>query len=126
MCTKARPKRQRTYRFEDSGRVVVNGVDTGSILPEEEHTSEHETVHHIAASSKSLEGLPETNTNGRSLVLQSLVNSGDLLGDVHVVGAQLADPAKVLHRLAATVLEEKPAGRFLDPQGSSEKEARRH
>ena len=114
----------RSYRFENCGRVVVDGVDTGSILPEEEHASQHQTVHNISAGGEGLEGLPEANTNGRLLVFKGLVDSGNLFGDVDVVGIQLADPAKVIHRLAATVLEEQPAGRFLDPQGSSEKQTR--
>jgi hypothetical protein len=111
----------RSYRFENCGRVVVDGVNAGSILPEEEHASQHQTVHNIPASGESLEGLPETNADGRLLVFKGLVNSVDLLGDVNVVGIQLADPAKVLHRLAATVLEEQPTGRFFDPQSSNEK-----
>lgn len=115
-----------TYRFEDGGRVVVDSIDTRSILPEEKHTPEHQTVHDIAARGEGLEGLPEANADRRFLVLQSLVDSGDLFADVDVVGIQLADPAEILHRLAATVLKEKPAGRFLDPQRSSEEKTGRN
>lgn len=114
----------RSYRFENRRRVVVDGVNAGTILPEEEHASQHETVHNISARGEGLEWLPETKTDRRLLVFKGLINSSDLLGDVNVVGIQLADPAEVLHRLTAMVLKEQPAGRFLDPQGSNEKQTR--
>jgi hypothetical protein len=114
-----------TYRLENSRRVVVDGVDTGTVLPEEEHTAQHETVHDALVGGKGLERLPEANTNGASLILKGLVDGGNLFGDVNVVGVQLANPAKILHRLTATVLEEEPTRRFLDPQGTGEEEAGR-
>lgn len=116
--------RRVTYT-EDGGRVVVDGVDARSVLPEEEHASEEQSPHHVRAGSESLEGLPESNTDSRLLMLMGLVNGSDLFSDIDVGGLQLTDPAKVLHSLLAAVVKEKPARGLADPQGTSEKHASR-
>lgn len=104
-----------TY-LEDGGGVVVDGIDTRTILPEEEHASQEQTVAEERAGAKSLEGLPESHTNGGPLFLDSSVNSGNFLGDVHVTGSQLTDPAKVVHGLRALVVQEQPSGGFPHPE----------
>jgi hypothetical protein len=116
---------QRGTHLEDGGRIVVNGVDTGSILPEEEHAAEEQTPHDIGASGKGLEGFPETDADSRSLVLMGLVNGGNFFCDVHIICIQLANPAEVLHGLLALVVKEQPARGFPNPQGTYEKQAGR-
>ena len=74
------------YRFEDSWGVVVDGVDARTVLPEEEHTAQHQTVHDTLVRGEGLERLPEANTNGASLVFKGLINGGNLFGYVNVVG----------------------------------------
>lgn len=101
--------------LEDSGRVVVDSVDTGSILPEEEHAAEEQTPHQVRAGSKRLEGLPESETDGRLLVLMGLVNGSNFFGNIHIRSVQLADPAKVFHSLLALVVKEEPARRLAHP-----------
>lgn len=54
-------------------------------------------------------------------MLVGLVNSSHFFGDVDICRLQLTDPAEVLHGLLSAVVEEKPARRFPDPQGTSEK-----
>lgn len=115
------PRGSPSYRSENSRRIVVDGIDTGAVLPEKEHAAQEQTPHNVLASAEGLEGLPESKTDGGLLIFKSLVDGCYLLRDVNVVGIQLADPAEVLHRLAATILEEKPARGFLDPQCTSEK-----
>lgn len=119
------PGREYSYRSENGRRVVVNSVDTRAVLPEKEHAAQHKTVHDALVGSEGLEGLPETNTNSTLLIFKSLINSNHLFRDVNIVGFQLADPAEVLHCLAATVFQEQPAGRFLHPQRTNEKQPRR-
>lgn len=75
---------QRCTHREDSGRVVVDCVDTRSVLPEEEHASEEQSPHHVGASSESLEGLPESKTDSSLLVLVGLVNGSHFFGNVDI------------------------------------------
>lgn len=111
-----------TYR-EDGGRVVVDGIDARPILPEEQHASDEQPPLQIRSPAKRLEGLPETNTDGRLLLLVDLVDGGNLLGDVHVRGLQLANPAQVLHALTSAVLEKEPARGFANPQRPCKEQA---
>jgi len=104
-----------TY-LEDGGGVVVDGIDTRSVLPEEEHASQEQTVAEERPGAKSLEGLPESHTNGGPLFLDSIVNGGDLLSDIDVTRGQLTDPAKVVHGLRALVVQEQPSGGFPHPE----------
>ena len=114
-----------TY-LEDSRRVVVDGVDTRTILPEEEHASQEQTPHQVRALSKCLEGLPEPNTHGGLLSFVGLVNSRNFFGDVDIGSGQLTDPAEILHSIAAALMEEQPPRRFPDPQGTHEQQTRRN
>ena len=95
-----------TEGLEDGGRVVVDGVDTGSVLPEEEHATQEQTVAEKRAVLESLEGLEEAHTNSSLLLLVSLVDSSNLLGDIDITGGQLADPAQVFHGLGTVLVEE--------------------
>lgn len=115
-------KRQATWELyletylEDGGGVVVDGVDTRTVLPEEKHASQEQTVAEERPGAKSLEGLPEAHTNGGALFLDSSINSSNFLGDVHVTGSQLTDPAKVVHGLRTLVVQEQPSGGFPHPE----------
>ena len=79
--------------LEHRGTVVVDGVDTGAILPEEEHESQEQSPHHPGIRAGCLEWLPETSADLGLLLLQGLVDAGDLLDNVDVVLGQLANPA---------------------------------
>lgn len=95
-----------TKTGEDSRAVVVDGVDTGRVLPEEQHATQEEAVLQARRLEDSLEGLPEAQTNSSNLLLDGLVNSSHLLGDVNISFIELTNPAEVLHGLLATTLEE--------------------
>lgn len=95
-----------TEGLEDGRRVVVDGVDTGSVLPEEEHAAQEQTVAEKRTVLESLEGLEEAHADGGLLLLVSLVDSSNLLGDVDITGGQLADPAQVVHGLGTVLVEE--------------------
>lgn len=113
---------ERGTDLENGGRVVVDGVDTGSVLPEEEHAAEEQTPHQVRTSGKGLKGLPETETDGRLLVLMGLIDGSNFFGDIDIGSLQLADPAEVLHGLAALVVKEKPARGLAHPQGTNEQQ----
>lgn len=111
-----------TDGLEDGWRVVVDGVDTGGVLPEEERATEEESVHDLSVAAKSLEWLPETETDSVALGLNGSINGVDLLLHVDLVDAKLADPAEVAEGLLALALEHKPSWRLADPDGSDEEE----
>lgn len=106
---------------EDSRRVVVDSIDTRAVLPEEEHTSQEQTPHHVGALGQGLERIPEAETNNGLLGLVCLVNGSNFFRDVEIRRSKLADPAEVLHRLLSAAVEEEPTGGFPNPQGSREK-----
>lgn len=111
--------------LEDSGGVIVDGVDTGAILPEEEHATQEKTVHDTLVGTSGLEWLPEANTNGCALLLQGGVNSTNLLNHVDIILGQLTDPAKVLNSILTTAAGEQPTGRLADEDTTNQQEAGR-
>lgn len=111
-----------TY-LEHGRGIVVDSVDTRAILPEEHGTTEEEAPHNTLVGAGSLEGLPETNTNSRALLLESLVNSTDLLNHIDVIFLQLAHPAEVLNGLFAATTSEQPTRRLLDENASDDQQA---
>ena len=113
-----------TY-LENSGRVVVNGVDTRSVLPEEQHAAQEQAVHDLVVGVSSLEGLPEAKTNGRALLFQGLVNGADLLNDVDVVLGKLAHPAQVLDSLLTATTGEQPTRGLPDKDATDQQKAGR-
>lgn len=110
-----------TNRGEHSRGVVVDCVDARTVLPHEQHASKEQAPHDLAVFPSCLEGLPETLTDSGSLFLENEVERSDFFNDVHVVGGQVADPAKVLDGGLAAVLGHEPAGALLDPESSEEK-----
>ena len=82
-----------TNTLEHRGTVVVDGVDTGAILPEEEHESQEQSPHHPGIRGGRLEWLPETSADLGLLFLQGLVNASDFLDNVDIAFGQLANPA---------------------------------
>lgn len=110
-----------TDGLEDSGGVVVDGVDTGAVLPEEEHTTEEESPLNLVVTSDSLEGLPESKTDGGSLVFKSVVDESNLLDNVEVVDGKVTDPAKVLKTLLSSTFSDQPTRRLVKPERSKEK-----
>lgn len=111
---------------EDSRRVVVDGIDTRAVLPEEKHTSQEQTPHHVRALGKCLERLPEAETNNGLLGLVGLVNGSNFFRDIEIRGGKLADPAEVVHRLLSVAVEEEPTGRFPNPQRTHKKHTSRN
>lgn len=97
-----------TYRFEDSRAVIVDGIDTRSILPEEQGAAEEQTPLDLIVGSGSLERLPETNADSTALLLQSLVNGTNLLNHIDIVLGKLANPTEVLDGLFAATASEEP------------------
>lgn len=111
--------------LEDSRGVVVDGVNAGTVLPEEEHATQEQTPHDTLVVTSSLEWLPEANTDGRALLFQGLINSTDLLHHVDIALGQLADPAKVLDGFLATATGEQPTGGLADEDTANQQETGR-
>ena len=110
-----------TNRLEDGGRVVVDGVDTGAVLPEEEHTTEEETVLDLALLD-SLEGSPEARADNHAVVLDLSIDGSNLLNHVGVGRIEVTDPAQILDGLLAVTASELPARRFPQPKSTEEKQ----
>jgi hypothetical protein len=66
--------------------------------------------------------LPESFTDGGGLLFEDEVERSDLFNNVKIIGGQVADPAKIGDSGLATVLGQKPARTFPDPECSEEKE----
>lgn len=111
--------------LEDSRGVVVDGVNAGTVLPEEKHATQEQTPHDTLVATGRLEWLPEANTDGRPLLLQGLINSADLLHHVDIGLGQLADPAKVLDGFLATATGEQPTGGLADEDATDQQETGR-
>lgn len=79
--------------------VVVDGVDTRSVLPHEEETTEQESPLNLAVTTDSLERLPEALSNGCSLLFEGGIKHSDFLDDVDVLNGEVTDVAKVLQSL---------------------------
>ena len=82
-----------TYRLEDSRAVVVDSVDAGAVLPEEQGASEEQAPHDFLVGTGSLERLPEADANATALLVQRLVNGTDFFNHIDIIFGQLADPA---------------------------------
>ena len=100
--------------LEHGRAVVVDGVDAGPVLPEEEHATEEQPVQDTLVRPGFLERPPEAKPDRGALVLQGLVNGPDLLNHVDMVGGDLADPAEVADGLLTPTTQEQPARGFLD------------
>lgn len=114
-----------TNRLEDGGRVVVDGVDAGTVLEHEKETTDQESPLDLAVAADSQERLPESKTDSRSLLLVCSIDKGDFLNNVKLVACKLADPAKVLQALLTSALGEKPARSLLDPDTADQEKTTR-
>lgn len=92
-----------TERLEDGGRVVVDGVDTRSVLPQEEHGAEEETPPNLGLA-EGLERLPETDTVASAELLNGGLDGGDFLNNVQIGALEVPDPAEVLQSLFTLTL----------------------
>lgn len=110
--------------LEHGRAVVVDGVDAGPVLPEEEHATEEQPVQDTLVRPGFLERPPEAKPDRGALVLQGLVNGPDLLNHVDMVGGDLADPAEVLDGLLAAATQEQPARRLFDEEKADNQKAR--
>ena len=92
---------------------VSKGVRTSVALSREEserrHAAEEEAVLYLAML-KRKEWLPETGSNGKSVVFDLSIYSLKLFHDVWVVFGEVADPAEILQRLLALPLAQTPSG----------------
>lgn len=113
----------KTYR-ENGRRVVVDGVDTGAVLPEEEHATNEETPLKLGTGTERLEWLPESESDSVLLHLVNLVDAGNLLLNIGVGVLKLANPAQVLDGLFASVLEEQPARGLRQQHGTKQEQSR--
>lgn len=111
-----------TDALEDGGTVVVDGVDTRAVLPEEEHASEEESPEDLGLP-QSAKWLPETSTNLRAVPLDLCITVRNLLDHVDVISREFSDPLQVTERLLTAALGEKPSGRLLNPEDADEKQA---
>ena len=82
-----------TDRLEDGGRVIVDGIDTGGVLPEEERATEEEAPHCLLVTEDRLEWRREIEAHRNSLVLKGRFDSLNFLLHVDVILIQLAHPA---------------------------------
>jgi len=92
--------------FEHGRRVVVDRVDARGILPEEERATQEQAPHDTLVAAGGLEGLPESKTDSRALLLQGLVYGTNFLNHIDVGLVQLAHPAKVFDSLLAAITSE--------------------
>lgn len=106
--------------LEDGGGVVVDGVDPGGVLPEEEHESQEETVLDLTIPSEHAEGLPEAQSDGGALLLDGGVDGGHFFKHVDVVVGDLADPLEVVERQFALALGHEPSRRLADEEKTNE------
>lgn len=90
-------------------QFVKRQLLTRSVLPKEQHATEEEAVLYLAML-KRKEWLPETGSNGKSVVFDLSIYSLKLFHDVWMVFGEVADPAEILQRLLALPLAQTPSG----------------
>lgn len=108
-----------------AGWTYVDCIDTGSILPKEETAAEQETVENTAIVDNKLEGLPEAQAHGGCLLINGVVDRGDLFLHIDMVLGKLPQPAKVLDGLLTLAALEQPTRGFLDQEASNHEQASR-
>lgn len=108
--------------LEDRGRVVVDGVDSGGVLPEEESAAEEESVENLLVADEGSEWVAEAETDSRALKFECRVNLGNFFDEVDVVSGDVAEVLKVLDGFFSSPLAEEPTWRFLDEESSDEHE----
>jgi hypothetical protein len=112
-----------TDRFEDRGRIVVDGVDSGCVLPEKERAAKEEAIANFAVVGEGFERLPESKSNSGLLVLKSSIDSGNFFEHVHVILVKLSDPAQILESEGTFATGHEPTGAFFDEEKTSEHHA---
>jgi hypothetical protein len=100
------------------GGNYVDRVDTRAVLPDEQGTSESETLNEMGASEYGLEWSPESESDGIDLVLVLLVHGRNLLENVVVISGEVSDPGKVLDSLIAAVFRAQPSRGFAKEDAS--------
>lgn len=108
--------------LENSWGVIVDGVDSGCVLPEEERATEGETIHDFAVVGESFEWLPETKSDGGMLFFESGIDAGYFFEHVNIVLRELSDPAKVFESGGPITAAHKPSRRFSNEEESGEHE----
>jgi hypothetical protein len=96
--------------LEDSGRIVIDGVNSRSILPEKQRASEEESPLNVSILGKDLEWLPESKASSSDLSLEIRVNGVKFLLDIYVIFIELANPAEVFDGFFSLSLGHEPPG----------------
>jgi hypothetical protein len=117
-----REEEGRETHLENGRRVVVDGVDTGTVLPHEEGGGDEHAAEKEALSEELAEGGEESSADGGAVVLDLHVDLVDLVDDVGVLGVEATDEAKVLDRFVATVAGNEPTRRLADEEGDTSEE----
>lgn len=94
--------------LENGGRIVIDGVDPGRVLPEEERTAQEETVSNSTVLDKGFERLPEAEADCALLMFEGRVNGGYFFEHVDVIRMKLSQPAQVLQSLGTLVSGHEP------------------
>jgi len=111
-----------TDRTEESRRVVVDGVDTSTVLPHEERSSDEHSTEEESFSEDLTERCPESRSDGGTVVLDLNVDLVDLVDEIGFLRGKVSNEAKVLDGLISTVSGDQPTRGLLDEEGNTSKE----
>lgn len=95
--------------LENRRRVVIDSVDTRSVLPEEERSTEEESPLDLSAGSKQLERLPKSKTASGHLSFDIRLNSINLFLNINIILGERSDPAQILDSLLPLSLGHQPS-----------------
>ena len=90
--------------------VVVDGVDSGSVLPEEQRSSEEESPLNMSVGCKKPEWLPEAHAATCHLALNISINGIHFFFDIDIIFVKFSDPTEVLDCLLSSPLRHEPSG----------------
>jgi len=99
-----------TERFENRGRVVVDGVNTGQVLEDHDEAGSSETVS-VTRESDLLEGT-KASSDKTGLESDGVSDHGDFVDDVGVIRREVSKASEILDCLFVTTLLEQPSRRF--------------
>ena len=74
-----------TNALEYRGRIIIDGVDTRSVLPEEEHSSKEESPLDVFIAGEELERLPEPLATSSFLTLDVLIHGVYFFLNINII-----------------------------------------
>lgn len=105
--------------LEDSGTVVVDGLDTRESLEEDQSKTETNPLSVTLGGGELLDQTPQSRiASDGSLGLDRVVGHLDLVLDVVVVGGKSSDVDKRLERIVVSTLAHEPSRSFRDEEGT--------